>query len=129
MMTDPIADMLTSIRNAQRARKRIIEIVFSKLKENIANILKNEGYLESVEKQENGHTKLVITLKYDGRTPMIQSIKRESKPGHRHYVKASEMPRVLNDYGFAIISTSQGLMTNKQAREKGIGGEVVCSIF
>lgn len=129
MMTDPIADMLTSIRNAQRARKRIIEIVFSKLKENLANILKNEGYLESVEKQENGHPKLVIVLKYDGRTPMIQSIKRESKPGHRKYVKAGEMPRVLNDYGLAIISTSEGLMTNKQAREKGIGGEVVCSIF
>ena len=128
-MTDPIADMLTAIRNAQRAHKRVIEVAFSKLKENIANILKNEGYLDSVEKQEIGHMKLVLTLKYEGKRPAIQSIKRESTPGHRLYVKAGEMPRVLNGYGVAIVSTPQGIMTNKDAKQKGIGGEVICSVF
>lgn len=129
MMTDPIADMLTSIRNAQRAHKRVIEVTFSKLKENIAQILQNQGYLLSVEKTDAERPALRITLKYDGRTPAISSIKRESKPGHRLYVKAEDLPRVLNDYGIAIVSTSVGLMTNKEARQKGIGGEIICSIF
>ena len=130
MMTDPIADMLTSIRNAQRAKKRVIEVPSSKLKESLVAILLAQGYLEAVEKQgETPHVKLVITLKYDGKTPVISSLKRESTPGHRKYVKAEDMPRVLNDFGIAIFSTSQGLMTNKDARQKGIGGEVICSIF
>jgi small subunit ribosomal protein S8 len=129
MMTDPIADMLTSIRNAQRAKKRVIEVPSSKLKENLVAILLAQGYLEAVEKQDETHAKLVITLKYDGKTPVISSLKRESTPGHRKYVKAEDMPRVLNDFGIAIVSTSQGLMTNKDARQKGIGGEVICSIF
>lgn len=129
MMTDPIADMLTSIRNAQRAHKRVIEVTYSKLKENLARILLAEGYLDAVEKAEADRPALRITLKYDGKTPAIQSIKRESKPGHRLYVKGEELPRVLNDYGIAIVSTSLGLMTNKEARKKGIGGEIICSIF
>lgn len=129
MMTDPIADMLTSIRNAQRAHKRVIDVTASKLKENIAQILLTEGYLEAVEKVTPERPTLHITLKYDGRTPAIQSIKRESTPGHRLYVTKDELPRVLNDYGIAIISTSLGLMTNKEARKKGIGGEIICSIF
>ncbi len=129
MMTDPIADMLTSIRNAQRAHKRVIEVAHSKLKENLASILLAQGYLLSVEKTGEDRPVLTITLKYDGRTPAISSIKRESKPGHRLYVKAEDMPRVLNDYGVAIVSTSAGLMTNKDARKQGIGGEIICSIF
>ena len=129
MMTDPIADMLTSIRNAQRAHKRVIEVTPSKLKENIARMLLSEGYLESVEKVEMDRPSLRITLKYDGKTPAIQSIKRESTPGHRRYVKSVDLPRILNDYGIAIVSTSVGLMTNKEARKKGIGGEIICSIF
>lgn len=129
MMTDPIADMLTSIRNAQKAHKRVIEVTASKLKENIAQILLTEGYLEAVEKVTVERPTLRITLKYDGKRPAIQSIKRESKPGHRLYVSKDELPRVLNDYGIAIVSTSVGLMTNKVARQKGIGGEIICSIF
>jgi small subunit ribosomal protein S8 len=129
MMTDPIADMLTSIRNAQRAHKRVIEVTFSKLKEKIAHILFTQGYLLSVEKTEGERPALRINLKYEGRHPAIQSIKRESKPGHRLYVKAEDLPRILNDYGIAIVSTPVGLMTNKEAREKGIGGEIICSIF
>lgn len=129
MMTDPIADMLTSIRNAQRAHKRVIEVAHSKLKENLARILLAQGYLLSVEKTGEERPSLTITLKYDGRTPAISSIKRESTPGHRLYVKAEDLPRVLNDYGVAIVSTSVGLMTNKDARKQGIGGEIICSIF
>lgn len=128
MMTDPIADMLTRIRNAQRAGKEVIEIPFSNMKHAIAQILLKEGYLGAVEVTE-APKQMVLTLKYLGKQPAIQSIDRDSKPGHRVYRKASELPRILNDYGVAIVSTSRGLMTNKEARKLGIGGEVVCSIY
>lgn len=130
MMTDPIADMLTRIRNAQRARRARVLVPASKMKFAIAEILKTEGYVDSVEKQDGMPAQLVIGLKYNtNNKPVITSLKRESKPGHRAYRKATEMPRILNDFGIAIISTSKGLMTNKQAREQGIGGEVVCSVY
>ncbi|MCF6276803.1 MAG: 30S ribosomal protein S8 [Candidatus Magasanikbacteria bacterium] len=130
MMTDPIADMLTRIRNAQMAKLPRVKMPLSKLKLNIAEILKQEGYVSSVEKIEEGVPKvLVLGLKYNGRTPAITNIKRESKPGHRMYKKADELPKILNDFGFAIISTPKGLMTNKQARKAGLGGEVLCSIY
>lgn len=128
-MTDPIADMLTRIRNAQHARKATVEIPFSKMKKAIADILSKEGYIASVDVTEGIPSELVLGLKYHGRQPAIQSISRDSKPGHRVYRKAEELPRVLNDYGIAIISTSQGLMTNKEARKAGVGGEIVCSIY
>ncbi len=129
MMTDPIADMLTRIRNAQRSRKPIVEIPYSQMKHAIADILNKEGYIGTVDKTDAMPAMLVLTLKYYGRQPAIQSIDRTSTPGHRVYMKATELPRVLNDYGIAIISTSQGLMTNKDARKAGVGGEVICAIY
>jgi small subunit ribosomal protein S8 len=128
-MTDPIADMLTRIRNAQKAKKRSVEVAFSNMKMRIAEILAKEGYIGKVEKQDGMPAMLVIELRYDGKRPLIEAVNRESTPGHRMYRKADELPRVLNDYGIAIISTSRGLMTNKEARKLGVGGEVICSIY
>ena len=128
-MTDPIADMLTRIRNAQSTGKKIVELPFSKLKMSISQILLAEGYISKLEKVESKPDMLVLELKYNGKMPAIQSIKRESTPGHRKYCKSGEVPRILNDYGIAIISTSRGLMTNKDARKQSIGGEIICSVF
>lgn len=131
MMTDTIADMLTRIRNAQMAKKRTVVMPLSKARRAIAEILSTENYVGSVEVVEDKPSnKLVIELKYaQGRRPMIQSIKRESKPGHRMYRGAQELPKILNGYGIAIVSTSQGMMTAKEAKKRGIGGEVMCSIY
>ena len=129
MMTDPIADMLTRIRNAQMAGSKHVEIPFSKIKRDIANILVKEGYVVDAKESGESQRVLVIGLKYEGKRPQIQAIKRESKPGHRMYKKSTELPKILNGYGIAIISTSQGLMTNKEAKEKGVGGEVLCSVY
>lgn len=130
MMTDPIADMLTRIRNSQRAGKGTVDMPWSKLKFRIAEILRDEGYVARVEMAGDGVRKtLVLTLKYIGKEPAIQELRRESKPGFRMYRHAEELPRVMNGYGIAIVSTSQGLMTNKAARKQGIGGEVICSVF
>jgi small subunit ribosomal protein S8 len=129
MMTDPIADMLTRIRNAQMAGMRIVEMPVSKLKKRLADILSKEGYIGTVEISDTTPAVLVIELKYQAGKARIQSIKRESKPGHRVYKKADELPRILNDYGIAIVSTSRGLMTNKEARQVGLGGELICSIY
>ena len=133
-MTDPIADMLTRIRNAQAVHKPEIILPFSKMKFALAEILKNEGYLTAVEKIEspdqpvNGGIRLV--LKYLGpREPAITSLKRISKPGRRLYSDKDHLPIVLNNLGLAIISTPQGLMTNRQARKSGLGGEVICEIY
>lgn len=128
-MTDPIADMLTRIRNAQKARKPVIEVACSKLKMTIASILVKEGYLVSAEKRDGMPSMLVITLRYDGKRPAIQDIRRESTPGHRQYRKATDMPKILNDFGIAVVSTSKGIMTNKEARKQGIGGELICSVY
>lgn len=129
MMTDPIADMLTRIRNAQSAGRKTVKLPYSKLKMNIGNILVAEGYIEKMEKLEGMPATLLLSLKYIGKKPAIQSIKRESKPGHRKYCKADEVPTVLNGYGVAILSTPQGLMTNKDARKKSTGGELICSVY
>lgn len=128
-MTDPIADMLTRIRNAQRSRKRSVEIPASKLKQKLADILVAEGYVDQVELKDGMPKMLLVTLKYVDNKPRITDIKRESTPGHRAYRKSNELPKILNGYGVAIISTSRGLMTNKQAKKEGIGGEVLCSIY
>lgn len=129
MMTDPIADMLTRIRNSQLAHKANVEVPAAKLKTAIAQILVAEGYLEKAEDKAGKPKQLVLHLKYIDRQPAIRHIKRESKPGHRLYYGAKELPKVLNDYGIAILSTSQGIMTNKKARQLGIGGEVICSVY
>ena len=129
-MTDPIADMLTRIRNAQRVGNKTVDIPFSKVKRRILDILHAEGYVGTlVEEIQTRPAYIRVQLKYEGRQPTIRSLVRESKPGHRMYRQAGELPRVLNDYGIAVVSTSEGLMTNKEARERGIGGEVVCSVY
>ena len=131
MMTDPIADMLTRIRNAHLARKKEVVIPFSKLKFEIAKILKHEDYIASVEKaEESKFPQINIELKYNKENqPSIKCIERVSRPGKRIYAKKDAMPRVLNGLGIAIISTPQGLMTDKQARRQGVGGEVMCQVW
>lgn len=130
MMTDPIADMLTRLRNAQLSRRERTEMPYSKLKKAILDILQEEQYITRAQVEEaDGKKKIVVDLKYDGRQPAIRSLKRESKPGRRVYCGKEELPQVLNGYGIAIMSTSQGLMTGKKAREKGLGGELICSVY
>lgn len=126
---DPIADMLTRIRNAQKTRKVVVEIMASKVNKRIAELLLENGFITEIAERAGMPKRLVLTLKYVGGVPAIQEIKRESSPGHRKYCKATELPRVLNDYGIAIISTPNGIMTNKNARTQGIGGEVMCSVY
>ena len=134
-MTDPIADMLTRIRNAQTVSKTEVVVPFSKMKLEIATILKQEGFIKSVATREAGSDgnrfdEIVIGLKYaSSKEPAITSLKRISKPGERVYATKEQLPRVLNNLGIAIISTSHGLMTNKQARKSGLGGEIICEIY
>lgn len=129
-MTDPIADMLTRIRNAQAVRKDSVIIPFSKMKMNLADILVKEGFVTNVEKiSENNKPLLKIKLKYFNKQLVLQNLKRISKPGRRVYVKTTEMPHVLNNLGVAIISTSSGLMTNKEAHAKKLGGELICELY
>ena len=134
-MTDPIADMLTRIRNAQTVSKTEVVVPFSKMKLEIATILKQEGFIKSVATREAGSDgnrfdEIIIGLKYaNSKEPAITSLKRISKPGERVYATKDQLPRVLNNLGIAIISTSHGLMTNKQARKSGLGGETICEIY
>jgi small subunit ribosomal protein S8 len=131
MMTDPIADMLTRIRNAAHARHRRVDVPASKMKTAIAKILADEGYVQAVRSVEVlPQGKIRIFLKYDEKEgSVIQGIERISKPGRRVYVSSDNLPRVMGGYGISILSTSQGLMTGLNARQKGIGGEVVCQVW
>lgn len=128
-MTDPIADMLTQIRNAVRLKKPTVELPHSKLKYAIAKILERDGWLAEVRVTEPPRRMLVITLRYgsDG-MPIIRTLRRVSRPGRRVYASKTRLPVVLSHFGIAILSTSSGLMTNKEARKKGVGGEVLCEI-
>jgi len=130
VMTDPIADMLTRIRNANQMRHTNVEVPKSRIKQAIANILHAEGYINGVEVAKDTNM-LKLSLKYDKETNqrVITGIKRISKPGLRVYAKADEMPRVLSGLGIAIISTSQGIITDKKARELAIGGEVLAYVW
>ena len=130
-MTDPIADMLTRVRNALHADLPTVEVPASKVKCEIARILKEENYISdySVEGETAKDKKIVITLKYGDNQKVISGIKRISKPGLRVYAKADAVPRVLNGLGIAIISTSHGLMTDRDARKKQLGGEVVAYVW
>ncbi len=129
-MTDPIADMLTRIRNAVAVKKPEVVLPFSKLKYNVAKILEVENYVGKVEKITNGKfDELKIELKYTAKGPIIRHIKRISTPGQRIYVGGNELPYVLNGYGMAIVSTSKGIMTNKEAKRQNIGGELMCEIW
>ena len=129
--TDPIADMLTRIRNANTAKHKTVDIPASKVKLAIANILFKEGYIKSFEEiKDNTQGIIRITLKYDEKgTRVIDGLKRISKPGLRVYASKDELPKVLNGLGIAIISTSKGLKTDKEARELGVGGEVLAYIW
>jgi small subunit ribosomal protein S8 len=130
MFHDPISDFLTRIRNAQAARHDTLTMPGSRMKLAIAKILQREGYVESVKETTDGPRKVLeIQLKYVGNGPFIRSITRVSTPGRRVYSKSHELPRVLSDQGIAIVSTSAGLMTNKEARKRHLGGEVVCEIY
>lgn len=129
-MTDPIADMLTRIRNAVAVKKPEVILPFSKLKFNIAKVLETEKYLAKVEKINNGQfDEIKISLSYTDKGPSIRHIKRISTPGQRIYVSGKEIPVVLNGFGTAVISTSKGIMTNKEAKKQNIGGELVCEIW
>ena len=131
VMTDPIADFLTRIRNANQARHEVLEVPASNIKKGIADILKREGFVKNVEVVEDDKQGIVrVFLKYgqDGQR-VITGLKRVSKPGLRVYAKREELPKVLNGLGIAIISTSEGLLTDKEARQKNVGGEVVAYVW
>jgi small subunit ribosomal protein S8 len=128
-MSDPIADMLTRIRNAGRALLPAVELPHSRIKESVAKILKSEGYVADVAVEGNAVRKLKIRLKYQGKKNVIEGLKRLSRPGLRCYVGSAEIPRVLGGMGVAIVSTSEGVMTGAQARKKNLGGELLCYVW
>ena len=128
-MTDPIADMLTRIRNGQRAEKQSVAMPASKVKAAIAQVLKDEGYVEDFAVRElEGRATLEISLKYYAGKPVIEKIERVSRPGLRIYRPKDELPKVMNGLGVAIVSTSRGVMTDRKARGLGVGGEVLCFV-
>lgn len=132
MLTDPIADMLARIRNAVMARHDRVVIPASKLKGTIADVLKSEGYVADVARdtEESGLEVLSITLKYGkDKAPAIEGIERVSKPGRRVYVRAQDIPKVRSGLGIAVLSTSRGIMSDRQARKVGVGGELLCQIW
>ena len=131
MVTDPIADLLTRVRNANQMRDKEVEVPASKLKEEIARILKEEGFINDYKiKKQDVQNMIVLSLKYtEKKERVITGLKRISKPGLRVYAKAEELPRVLNGLGIAIISTSKGLMVDREARKESLGGEVLAYIW
>jgi small subunit ribosomal protein S8 len=128
-MTDPISDMLTRIRNAGRALLPTVEMPHSRMKENLAHILKQEGYVAEVSVEPGMPKKIKLKLKYQGKKSVIEGLRRISKPGLRHYVGATEIPRVLGGLGVAVVSTPEGVMTGTQARKKNLGGELLCYVW
>lgn len=128
MMTDPIADMLTRIRNGQSAGKADVTMPSSKAKLAIASVMKEEGYITDFTVSSDAKPNMTVTLKYYQGSPVIDEMKRVSRPGLRIYKNKDELPKVLNGLGIAIISTSAGVMTDKKARSEGRGGEVICTI-
>ena len=132
MNTDPIADFLTRIRNASSARKKVVEIPSSNLKQSMAKILFEKGYIANYKVEEDDKQGIIkIALKYNPstKTPAITELQRVSKPGLRKYSNSKELPRILNGLGIAIISTSKGLITDKEARNLNVGGEVLCYVY
>ena len=128
-MSDPIADLLTRIRNAQMVAKPTVSVPSSKVKIAISQVLKDEGYIDGFQvKTEAGKSELVITLKYYAGRPVIERIERVSRPGLRIYRPATDIPEVMNGLGVAIVSASKGVMTDRKARQTGVGGEVLCIV-
>jgi len=131
-MTDPIADMLTRIRNANRVRFKSVDVLNSRINLNMAKVLKKSGYISGydIKKDARAHDVLRIYLKYpDSKRTVMTDIQRVSRPGRRVYVKSEKIPRVLNGYGISILSTSKGVMTDKEARELSLGGELLCNVW
>ncbi len=126
MVNDPLSDLLTQIKNGYMAGRAEVVLPWSKLKETVVGVLVKEGYI--TEKKVDGNT-MTLKLKYDNKTPAVTDIKRISKPSLRIYVKKNELPRVLGGLGTAVVSTPAGIMTAKEARKKGFGGEVICEIW
>lgn len=129
MFTDPIADMLTRIRNATAAKKSELVLPYSKFKANLAQLLLKQGFISGVNELSGTHKTLQINLKYSGQESVIAGIKRVSKPGQRIYLPADKLPRTNSGYGITVVSTSKGLMTDKEARKAKMGGEVVCQVW
>lgn len=130
-MTDPISDFLTRLRNASKAGLTVCVSPHSQMKESLATILKTEGFIRdfTTGADERGHKTLVVTMKYVDSTPVLVGLKRESTPGRRRYFGYSDLPRVLNGLGMAIVSTSKGLMKDQDARRNKLGGELVCTVW
>jgi small subunit ribosomal protein S8 len=128
-MQDPIADMLTRIRNAQAAHHPSVSIPSSKLKVAICDVLKQEGYIEDYRVNGEGKPTLSVTLRYYRGRPVIEEIKRASRPGLRNYKGTAELPKVRGGFGVSIVSTNRGVMTDREARAQGVGGEVLCTVF
>ena len=128
MMTDPIADMLTRVRNAQAASKFDVTMPSSKLKLSIAKVLQDEGYIAGFSSDNAVKPTLTVTLKYYEGRPVIDELKRVSRPGLRIYKNKNELPKILNGLGIAIVSTSAGVMTDREARDSGRGGEIICTV-
>jgi small subunit ribosomal protein S8 len=131
MMTDPIADMLTRIRNAAMARHDRTEMPYSRLKEHVARVLKSEGFVDDVRVSEGeGHKQLTVVLRYGrDRQSALDGVRRVSTPGRRVYVRHDRIPRVLSGMGVSILSTSRGVMTDKDARKQRVGGELICEVW
>ena len=128
-MTDPISDMLTRIRNAQRALLPVVEVPHSNIKASIADILKKEGYVSEVAVEGKLPKTIKLKLKYQGKKGVVEGMRRVSKPGLRHYVGATEIPRVRGGLGVSIISTPEGVMSGTQAKKKNLGGELLCYVW
>jgi small subunit ribosomal protein S8 len=131
-MTDPIADMLTRIRNANRVHFKSVDVLNSRINLNVAKVLKKSGYISAydIKKDPLAHDVLRVYLKYpDAKRTVMTDIQRVSKPGRRVYVKSQKIPQVLNGYGISILSTSRGVMTDKEARELSLGGELLCNVW
>jgi small subunit ribosomal protein S8 len=128
-MSDPISDMLTRIRNAGAAQLPVVKLPHSRIKESVAKLLKSEGYVSDVSVDGDVKKTIKINLKFNGKKSVIEGLKRISKPGLRRYVGATEIPRVRGGLGIAIVSTSEGILTDTQARKKNLGGELLCYVW
>ena len=128
-MQDPLADMLTRIRNAQMAEKTVVSMPSSKLKVAVASVLKNEGYISDYQVSSDAKPQLSIELKYFEGRPVIEELKRVSRPGLRQYKSVDQLPKVRGGLGVSIVSTNKGVMTDRSARAAGVGGEVLCTVF
>lgn len=128
-LSDPLGDMLTRIRNGQSAQKSAIASPASKLRKNVLEVLKREGYIRGYSQSDQGHKELSIELKYHNGEPVIKELRRVSKPGRRVYSGVHDLPRIYNGLGIAILSTPRGVMSDAEAREAHVGGEILCTVF